>query len=117
MGTDTGQQGDTPWSVNLHDHIKAMMDERDRRYEALSAAQKDAVEAALKAAQLAVDKAEAIAEKWRLNANEWRSAMSDKDRQYLTKDVAKGYFILGLMASGVIVAIVELVIRLAFHRP
>lgn len=106
------------WTVDtLHDHIKSMMDERDRRYEQMLVAQKESVVTALSSAQLAVDKAEGIAEKWRLNANEWRSAMSDKDRLYLTKDVAKGYFILGLMASGVIVAIVELVIRLAFHRP
>lgn len=93
------------------------MDERDRRYGEVSAAQKEAVEAALKSAQLAVDKAEAINIAWRANANEWRTAMNDKDKNFLTKDVARGYFITGLMSAGVIVAIVELIIRLLPHRP
>ncbi len=101
------------WTVDtLHAHFKSMMDERDRRYESLSTAQKEAVESALLSAQRAVDKAESIAEKWRLNANEWRAAMSDKDRQYLTKDVARGYFVTGLMAAGVMIALVELLARL-----
>ncbi len=97
------------WTVQaLHDHLKAMMDERDRRYEQLS-------EAALASAERAVDKAELIAEKWRLNANEWRAAMSDKDQQYLTKDVARGYFVTGLMAAGVMIALAELFVKLLFH--
>jgi len=45
------------------------------------AAQKEAVAAALAASDKAVDKAEATAEKWRANANEWRGAMSDRDRE------------------------------------
>ena len=104
------------WTVQaLHDHLKSMMDERDRRYEQLAEAQKHATEAALLSAERAVDKAEAIAEKWRLNANEWRAAMSVKDQQYLTKDVAKGYFISGLMAAGVMIAVAELFARLLFR--
>jgi hypothetical protein len=103
------------WSVDtLHEHIRSVMDERDARYSQLSNAQKDAVNAALSSAERAVEKAENIAEKWRQNANEWRAAMSDKDKLYLTKDVAKGYFVTGLMASGVLIAVVELFIRLLF---
>ncbi len=101
------------WNTDtLHAHIKAVMDERDRRYEAIAVAQKQAVDAALQSAQTAVDKAEAIAEKWRLNANEWRAAMGDKDKLYLTKDVARGYFVTGLMAAGVLIAVVEFLARL-----
>ncbi len=112
---DSGQSNINGWTVDtLHAHVKAMMDEREKRYESLALAQKEAVDAALKSAQLAVDKAEAISEKWRLNANEWRAAMSDKDRQYLTKDVAKGYFITGLMYAGVMIAVAELFARLLF---
>ncbi len=104
------------WTVQaLHDHLKSMMDERDRRYQELSQAQKAAVEAALASAERAVDKAETISEKWRLNANEWRAAMSDKDQQYLTKDVARGYFVTGLMAAGVMIALAELFARLLFR--
>ncbi len=103
----------TDWTVQtLHAHLKSIMDERDKRYEALSTAQKDAVESALSSAQRAVDKAESIAEKWRQNANEWRSAMGDKDKLYLTKDVARGYFVTGLMAAGVLIAVVEFLARL-----
>ncbi len=107
------------WSVDtLHEHITAMMTERDKRYEALTGAQKDAVDASISSAQRAVDKAEAIAEKWREHANEWRAAMTDKDKLYLTKDVARGYFISGLMAAGVLVAIVETIINVMFkHTP
>ncbi len=104
------------WTVQaLHDHLKAMMDERDRRYEQLSEAQKHAVEAALASAERAVDKAELIAEKWRINANEWRAAMSDKDRLYITKDVAKSYYINTLLACGALIALVELVLHFARH--
>ena len=103
------------WTVDtLHAHFKTMMDERDKRYEALSVAQKEAVEAALSSAQRAVDKAEGIAERWRQNANEWRSAMTDKDKLYLTKDVARGYFVTGLLAAGVMIAIAELFARFLF---
>jgi len=49
--------------------------------EAALAAQKEAVAAALAASDKAVDKAETNAEKWRDQANEWRGAMSDRDRE------------------------------------
>ncbi len=110
MGTDTGHIND--WTVStLHQHIQAIIDERDKRYEALSAAQKEAVDSALKSAQMAVDKAEGIAEKWRLNANEWRAAMSDKDRQYLTKAEAKSDFRTLLAITGLMVTIMTVVVQ------
>ena len=103
------------WTTDtLHQHIKAMMDERDKRYEQLASAQKEAVASALASSERAVEKAEAIAERWRANANEWRAAMSDKDKLYLTKEVARGYFVTGLMAAGVLVGIVETFIRVLF---
>lgn len=93
------------WTVEtLHAHIKAVMDERDKRYEA-----------ALASAALAVEKAEGIADRWREHANEWRAAMTDKDKNFLTKDVARGYFVTGLMAAGVMIAIAELFARLLFR--
>ncbi len=104
------------WTVDtLHAHILKVMDERDRRYQQLAESQGEAVTTALTSAETAVVKSERIAEKWRENANEWRSAMNDKDRQYLTKDVAKGYFVAGLMAAGVMIAVAELFIKLIFR--
>jgi hypothetical protein len=40
---------------------------------------------ALASAEKAVDKAEASGEKWRENANEWRGAMQDRERNFLTR--------------------------------
>jgi hypothetical protein len=88
------------------------MDDRDRRYEQLAKLQSDAVVAALRSAETAVSKSENMSEKWRENANEWRATMTDKDKLYLTKDAAKGYFIAGIMSAGVMIGIAELVIKL-----
>jgi hypothetical protein len=51
---------------------------------ALAAAEK-AVAAAQASSEKAIDKAERDAEKWRNNANEWRGAMSDREREFLTR--------------------------------
>ncbi len=56
--------------VSLREYVDAMFAEREK-----------AVSAALAAAEKAVTKAEVNAEKWRENANEWRGAMSDRDRE------------------------------------
>ena len=44
-----------------------------------------AVDAALAAAKEAVDKAEAQDVRWREQANEWRGAFSDRERDFLTR--------------------------------
>lgn len=67
--------------VGLRDYIDAMFAEKEKALQAALASQKEAVAAALDAADKAVTKAEANAEKWRENANEWRGAMSDRDRE------------------------------------
>ncbi len=103
------------WTVDtLKAYVERLFDEHDRRYEQRFEAQKKALEDALASATRAVDKAEDIAEKWRSNANEWRAAMSDKDKSYLTKEVARGYFVSGLMAAGVMIALAELVVKVIF---
>ncbi len=109
---ESGQSNISGWTTDtLHAHVRALMDEREERYRALAQAQKEAVDAALRAAQMAVDKAEGIAEKWRLNANEWRAAMSDKDRQYLTKAEAKSDFRTLLAITGLMVTIMTVVVQ------
>jgi DNA repair exonuclease SbcCD ATPase subunit len=83
------------WMGQMEAKIEATirdLEERDKRYDerakaqdtavsAALAAQQEAVAAALAASDKAVDKAEINAEKWRDQANEWRGAMSDRDRE------------------------------------
>ena len=61
--------------------------------------QEKAVQAALAAAEKAVLKKEEEVERWRQNANEWRGAMSDRERDFLTRK--EFYSIIGT-AVGVI---------------
>ena len=51
----------------------------------LREADQEAVRAALASAEKAVGVAETNAEKWRNSANEWRSAMGDRERNFLTR--------------------------------
>ncbi len=66
--------------VDLRAYVDAMFAEKEKALQAALIAQEKAVAAALEAADKAVTKAEANAEKWRENANEWRGAMNDRDR-------------------------------------
>lgn len=85
--------------------LKALMDERDRRYTEISEAKEKAVEAALAAASKAVDVAEKNAEKWRASANEWRAAMDDRERNFLSKGM--GYVIGALSAIALLLTIMD----------
>lgn len=67
--------------VTLRQYVDAMFTEKDRAVQAALDAQKEAVAAALASADKATAKAEQNAEKWRESANEWRGAMSDRDRE------------------------------------
>lgn len=82
------------WTV---DTLKDLMDERDKRYTERHEAQK-----------LAIQVAEENAEKWRANANEWRTAMSDKDRNFVTKSAMWGYFV---GAIGLAVLLISLFLK------
>lgn len=88
--------------VSILAHIHALRDADDKRYqqkfEALEKAfndqllaQEKAVDTAMNAAEKAVNVAETTAEKWRANANEWRKAMDDRERNFLPR--AMGYVI------------------------
>ncbi len=87
------------------DTLKVLMDERDVRYGQLSDAKERAVFTALAAAEKAVSIAEANAEKWRVNANEWREAMNDRERNFLSKGM--GYVVGALSAIALFLAIVD----------
>lgn len=91
--------------------VNRLLDEVDKRNMQQFASQEKAVSAALAAAEKAVGVAERNAEKWRDNANEWRAAMSDKDRNFITKSAAWGYLV---GAVGLLLAVIEI---LAVLRP
>lgn len=74
--------------------LKALMDERDRRYAEVGDAREKAITAALVAAEKALTIAEANSEKWRNNANEWRASMLDRERNFLNKGI--GYIVGGM---------------------
>jgi len=65
------------------DTLKAIIDERDKRY----SAQFDAQEKAVQVAQ-------ENTVKWQASANEWRQAMDDRERNFLSKSM--GYVIGGI---------------------
>ena len=81
------------------------MDERDRRYGEVSEAKERAISAAMAAAEKAILVAENNAEKWRMNANEWRSAMNDRERQFLSKGM--GYVVGALSAIALVLTIAD----------
>jgi hypothetical protein len=76
--------------VELKDHIACLLEEIDKRYEQRFAAQERATASALASAQLAVDKAELNTREWQRNSNEWRGAMSDKDKLFVTVTSYRG---------------------------
>lgn len=59
----------------------ALFAEKQKALEAALLAQEKAVTAALDSSDKAIEKAEINAERWRASANEWRGAMSDRDRE------------------------------------
>lgn len=93
------------WTPDL---LKALIDERDVRYQqrfdaaqqaittallaqaeavktAMAAAEKFAA-AALASAQLAIDKAESNTRDWKESSNEWRGAMNDRERNFISRN-------------------------------
>lgn len=69
--------------VSLKDYVESRIDDLDKRLTGLILSQKEAVEIAFASSEKAVVVAENNAERWRENANEWRSAMSDREREFV----------------------------------
>jgi len=59
---------------DLREHVLRIVADQDK-----------AVQAALAASEKAVTKAEAQAENWRQSANEWRGAMTDRERSFVPR--------------------------------
>lgn len=77
MGRKSRSEDDVPIKV----YVDTLFAEKEKALQAALLAQEKAVNAALQSSDKAIDKAEANAEKWRASANEWRGAMSDRDRE------------------------------------
>lgn len=61
-------------TISLKEYFEKILAEKDK-----------ALNAALASAKEAVSIAEANAEKWRNQANEWRGAMSDREKNFVTR--------------------------------
>lgn len=61
-------------TVSLKDYFERILEEKDK-----------AVHIALAAAKEAVTVAERNAEKWRNDANEWRGAMNDREKNFMSR--------------------------------
>ena len=80
------------WTVeSLYEHINTLLVEQDRRYTERFTSAEAALLAALASADKATEKAEANAEKWRENANEWRGAMTDRERTLMSRVEAEAH--------------------------
>jgi hypothetical protein len=71
--------------ITLKEYVDRRFDDQEKAVQAALLAADKGVSAALASAEKAVDKAEAGSEKWRASANEWRGAMSDRERDFLTR--------------------------------
>ena len=81
-----GQHG---WTVEtLRLHLEALIASNDTRYEQRFLAQQQALADALNAVKEAVAARAVNDERWRLNANEWRDAMDDREQTFQAKALA-----------------------------
>jgi hypothetical protein len=71
-----------PGGVSLREHFDEKFAAADRAVSAALAAQEKATAAAFVASEKAISKADVNAEKWRENANEWRSSMLDRENKF-----------------------------------
>lgn len=92
---------EVPLKEYIDTRFKDFGDAVDRRFND----QDTSTKTALASAEKAVDKAEASSEKWRQNANEWRGAMSDRERDFLSRK--EFYAIIGTAVGvvGMVIAV------------
>lgn len=77
---------ETAWTVQtLKEHYDQRFRDQEKYLAIVTAAAKEAVNAALVTSKEAVDKAETNADRWRANANEWRAAMTDREARFASR--------------------------------
>jgi hypothetical protein len=93
------------WTIEtVREHVLALMDERDKRYEQRFLQQETAVTAALNSSKEAVAKAERATEKRFESVNEFRGALSDAQKNYITRSEAIALVV-------VVCAVIEVIIN------
>jgi len=91
-------------NIPLKEHIDELARLHAKMEEERFASQKELSDQRFAAQEKAIEVAEANAEKWRMNANEWRAAMTDRERNFLSKGM--GYVVGALSAVALILTIV-----------
>ena len=74
--------------VPLREHLEALIAEADKRYAERFEAQ-----------ERALTTAEEHAQQWRNSANEWRSAMTDRERNFLSRGMGNVLMALSILAA------------------
>lgn len=100
MTDDKQKQVDSGWTTET---LLKLMDERDRRYQEVLTERDLRYEQLHRLSEQAIKVAETNTEKWQDNANEWRSAMNDRERDFLPRNV--GYIIGFLTVVSLVLAI------------
>jgi hypothetical protein len=80
------------WTVNtLYLHFSKIIAELEKRTTSEREANDKALAAALVAIEKATQETKHQTDKWQANSNEWRGAMTEKDRNFVTKREIWGY--------------------------
>jgi hypothetical protein len=93
--------------VSLKEYIDRRFDDQEKAVQAALMAADKGVSAALASAEKAVDKAEVGAERWRNAANEWRGALNDRERDFLTRREFYAMLVTAIAAVSLILAFVS----------
>src|SRR5687768_8375127 len=102
----TTERGEDGWTVTtLKQYVERRFEEQEKAVHAALAAAEKAVQAALVSAKEAVDKAEKNVETWREASNEWRGAMNDRERNFVTKSEMRANL---AAAVGLVIALVAI---------
>ncbi len=88
------------WNVGT---LLELMNERDKRYEQRFAAQESAIAAAQRTSETAATVAKETLDEWKRSTNEWRQAMTDREREFLPRNL--GYVFAALSAVAVIISL------------
>jgi hypothetical protein len=94
--------------LTLKEYVDRRFDDQEKAVQAALMAADKGVSAALASAEKAVDKAESSSEKWRASANEWRAAMGDREREFLSR---KEFYSIVVTAVAVVSLILAFVSR------
>jgi hypothetical protein len=100
------------WTLEaLKEHFEALRHDDQRAVEAALTAAKEAVTIAQTAAEKANALAASLVEKNQAASNEWRGAMSDRERDFVRKPEVRAFLVAAAAIATAVVAIVVAVSR------